>query len=1019
MTFGILTLLKRPGESPIATMARQTRTANLRRAVGIGLTVALAYVIAARVGFRLAFVAQQITTVWAPTGIALAALLLWGRSLWPAIWLAAFVANLGTDAPLWVAAGIATGNALEALVATSVLRRLPAFDPACRRISDGVAFIVLAALLSTTISATIGVATLCGAGVQPWLRFSALWLDWWLGDALGALVFGPVILTVARATGTWSGRQWVETALFVIGATIVTHMVFGRVFAPMFGQHPLEYAIFSLVIASAVRLGQPTTSLVVLAASGVTIWDTVRGSGPFAGPEVHQSLILLQVFMGVLAGTGLLLAAAITERKTSERRRTAAYAVGEVLARATDLTQAAPDVLRAICESLQWQIGALWLVDLRAQRLRCLTVWTARTTYAAAFLAATREALFSSGVGLPGRVWASGKAAWIDDVVLDANFPRAPAAHDARIHGAFAFPICLDDDVLGVIECFTSTVAAPDTDLLRTMSTVGNQVGQFMGRKRGEAALLEGQRRTGAILDSALDAIIGMDHQGVVTDFNPAAERTFGISKQYAIGRELADLLIPAELRASHRGGLARYLTTGQGPFIDRRIETTACHADGRHFPVEVSITRVPGDDPPRFTGFVRDLTARAQAEEERARLLQRESAARREAETANRAKDEFLATLSHELRTPLNAIVGWTRMLLDGTMDERSTKRALQVIDRNAHLQVQLVADILDVSRIITGGLTLDIRPVDLGSVIGAAFDSVRPAADAKQIRIRSHLAASARLTSGDPQRLQQVIWNLLANAVKFTPADGLVDVDLGDAGERGVQVRVADNGAGIDTDFLPHVFERFRQADGSVSRQHGGLGLGLAIVRHLVELHGGTVRAESAGLGKGSTFTVVLPRLNAAQGPSSENPVEQVTVTDAPGSDDKISLTGRSVLVVDDEDDARDLLAMILTTAGARVETAASASAALQVLDTSRPDVLLADIGMPGGDGYTLIREVRKREMHSQHRLPSAAITAYAGTRDRERALTAGFDRHVAKPIDAAAILEAVRSMCENRRS
>ena len=982
--------------------------------MAIGLAVAATYVIAARVGFQFAFLAEQVTTVWAPTGIALAALLLWGRSLWPAIWLAAFVANLGTGAPVWAAAGIAAGNTLEAVAAASVLRRLPGFDPALRRISDVVVFIFVAALLSTAISGTIGVATLCSARVQPWVRFSELWFDWWLGDALGALVFAPVFLTIARATGTWSRRNWVETCLFVIGAAVATHIVFGRAFDPLIGQHPLEYVIFSLVIASAVRLGQPTTALVVLAASGVTIWHTVRGGGPFASSQVHQSLILLQVFMGVLAGTGLLLAAAITERKTSERRRAAAYAVGEVLARAPDLTQAAPEILRAICENLEWRTGALWLVDLRAQRLRCLTTWTADATGTTAFLTATRDMLFSSGVGLPGRVWASGKAAWIDDVVQDRNFPRASAARDARIHGAFAFPICLDDDVLGVIECFTHTVAAPDTDLLRTMSTVGNQVGQFMGRKRGETALLEGQRRTGAILDSALDAIVGMDSQGIVTDFNPAAERTFGFSKNEAIGRELADLLIPRGLRDSHRGGLARYLTTGQGPFIDRRVETTACHADGRQFPVEISITRVPGEDPPRFTGFVRDLTARAQAEEERELLLQRESAARRDAETANRAKDEFLATLSHELRTPLNAIVGWTRMLLDGTMDGRSTKRALEVIDRNAHLQVQLVADILDVSRIITGGLTLDIRPVDVGSVIGAALDSVRPAADAKKIRIRSHLAASARLTDADPQRLQQVVWNLLANAVKFTPPGGIVDLDLADAGGNGVQIRVADNGAGIEPDFLPHVFERFRQADGSVSRQHGGLGLGLAIVRHLVELHGGTVRAESSGPGLGSTFTVVLPRMHADQVPALDADIGPGGAHEAPRVNEGISLAGCSVLVVDDEDDARELLAMILTTAGARVETAASASAALRQLDASQPDVLLADIGMPGGDGYALIREVRKREAHSRQHLPSAAITAYAANLDRDRALAAGFDRHVAKPIDPAAILEAVRSMC-----
>jgi len=545
------------------------------------------------------------------------------------------------------------------------------------------------------------------------------------------------------------------------------------------------------------------------------------------------------------------------------------------------------------------------------------------------------------------------------------------------------------------------------------MSAVGNQVGQFIGRKRGETTVMQGQRRTRAILDSALDAIIGMDHQGVITEFNPAAERIFGYAREDALGRELAALLIPRALRDSHRGGLARYLTTGEGPFIDRRIETTAWHADGTEFPVEVSITRVPDEEPPRFTGFVRDLTARAQAERERELLLERESTARREAETANRAKDDFLATLSHELRTPLNAIVGWTRMLLDGTLDQRSTKRALQVIDRNAHLQAQLVADILDVSRITTGGLRLDVRPVDLGSVIGAALDSVRPAADAKKIQIRSRLAPSARLTDGDPQRLQQIIWNLLSNAVKFTQPGGVVDVDLLDAGRDAVRIRVADDGAGIAPEFLPHVFERFRQADGSVSRQHGGLGLGLAIVRHLVELHGGTVHAESAGVGRGSTFTIELPRAVTDRVSDSGGDLQRTTGAESAQSVRAGSLAGCHALVVDDDVDARELITMILTTAGATVRSASSAAEALQHLDAAWPDVLLADIGMPAADGHGLVREVRMREAKVGRHVPAVAVTAYATDLDRERALAAGFDRHVPKPIDAGVLIEAVLSL------
>jgi signal transduction histidine kinase/CheY-like chemotaxis protein len=430
---------------------------------------------------------------------------------------------------------------------------------------------------------------------------------------------------------------------------------------------------------------------------------------------------------------------------------------------------------------------------------------------------------------------------------------------------------------------------------------------------------------------------------------------------------------------------------------------------------VEVAITRV-SDDPIRFTGFVRDLTVRAQTEREREALLQRELSALREAEAANRAKDEFLATLSHELRTPLNAILGWTRMLIDGTLDERSRLKALQVIDRNAHLQARLVGDILDVSRTITGGLRLELQPVDLGTIIGAALDAVRPAADARGVQLHSRLEASARLTEGDPQRLQQVVWNLLANAVKFTPSGGVVQVELAEVDD-GVRIVVEDNGAGIDPAFLPHVFERFRQADGSISRRHGGLGLGLAIVRHLVELHGGTVQAASPGLGRGSTFTVDLPRLDHTLGASTiTSPPASVLESDRAAS--SAVLEGCHALVVDDEEDARDLISTILTSAGASVETAPTVADALRSLDASNPDVLLADLGMPGVDGFALIREVRRRESAHGRRLPAAAITAYAGSLDRERTLAAGFDRHIAKPISKELIIDTVRALVPPHR-
>ncbi len=589
-----------------------TPVGDLRRALIVGVCVAAAYVIAARLGFLVAFVAEQVTTVWAPTGIALAALLLWGRRLWPAVWLGAFAANAWTDAPLWTAAIIAAGNTLEAVVAASFLSRARGFDPSLRRLSDTARFIVFAAILATIISATIGVTTLCLAGVQPWARFSGLWSAWWLGDAMGALVVAPVLLTTVRSARHQSRQDWLGVALLIVATVLVTEVVFGEMLGPLLGRCPLHYVIFPFAVIACVRYGQPAAAMLVFSASAVTIWHTVRGDGPFASPDIYQGLILLQVFMGVLASTGLLLAAAMTERQASQRRRAAAYAVGEVLADAPELASAAPAILRNICENLEWQVGALWLIDDDIPLLRCLSVWSNGAARVADFVRTTEEAKYPPGAGLPGRVWATRRSVWIEDVLQDPNFPRAAAARRAGIHGAFGFPIRLGGDVLGVVEFFTHRAASPDADLLDTMSTVGNQVGQFMGRKRVERAVLDEQRRMRAILETALDAVIGMDHHGVITEFNPAAERLFGYEKKAATGHVLADLLIPPDLRGQHREGLARYLSTGEGPFLNRRIETRGYHADGFEFPIELAITRIADVGPARFTGFVRDLTARS-----------------------------------------------------------------------------------------------------------------------------------------------------------------------------------------------------------------------------------------------------------------------------------------------------------------------------------------------------------------------------------------------------------------------
>jgi PAS domain S-box-containing protein len=398
----------------------------------------------------------------------------------------------------------------------------------------------------------------------------------------------------------------------------------------------------------------------------------------------------------------------------------------------------------------------------------------------------------------------------------------------------------------------------------------------------------------------------------------------------------------------------------------------------------------------------------------ERARLYQAERRMRAEAEEANRTKDEFLATLSHELRTPLTAMLGWTRMLRMDMLDEATSAHALETVERNAKAQAQLIEDLLDVSRIITGKLRLDVRPMELLPVIEAAIDAVRPAADAKNIELQMALDPLAGAVSGDPNRLQQIIWNLLSNAVKFTTRGGQVRVGL-ERVDSHVEISVSDTGQGITPDFLPYVFDRFRQADGSTTRLHGGLGLGLAIVRHLVELHGGTVRAQSLGEGHGATFNVQLPLAqmrNADFGFRNEHQ-ESAPFHSAIGNPQSEMLRGLRVLVVDDEQDARHLLKTVLESQGAEVVAVGSAREALASLARSMPDVLISDIGMPDEDGFALIRQVRAREAVQGGMIPAAAVSAYVGEENRRQALAAGFQLHVAKPIDPEELIEVVRSL------
>ncbi|WP_437507568.1 hybrid sensor histidine kinase/response regulator [Sorangium sp. So ce1099] len=518
-------------------------------------------------------------------------------------------------------------------------------------------------------------------------------------------------------------------------------------------------------------------------------------------------------------------------------------------------------------------------------------------------------------------------------------------------------------------------------------------------RRRAEEALRRSEERFRLLVESVKDyAIFMLDPQGVITTWNRGAQELKGYSAEEILGQHFSRFYPEHDIRAGKcEWELAVAARDGRVTDEGWRIRK-----DGTRFWAYVVITalRGPGGELVGFAKVTRDLTERRQAEEERIRLAQ--------AQEANRMKDEFLATVSHELRTPLNAILGWSSVLCDSVTDPEIA-RAFEAIRRNAQAQARIVEDVLDVSRIVTGKMHIETRPTNFAAIVADALEVVRPAADAKGIELSVQGAERALLLVGDPARLQQVAWNLLSNAVKFTEKGGHVRVNLEQAGSS-VHLAVHDDGRGIDPAVISHVFERFWQADSSITRRFGGLGLGLSIVRHIVELHGGTVSAQSAGLNQGTSFFVTLPVRAVTPLPEQEPDRRRAAAPKAPT---RARLDGLRVLVVDDEPDARELISAVLSERGAEVRVASSALEARGALAAARPHVIVSDIGMADEDGYTFIRSVRAMARDGGGATPAVALTAYTSATSPRLALEAGYDEHLAKPVNPEDLVRVVRTL------
>jgi PAS domain S-box-containing protein len=553
-----------------------------------------------------------------------------------------------------------------------------------------------------------------------------------------------------------------------------------------------------------------------------------------------------------------------------------------------------------------------------------------------------------------------------------------------------------------------SRISARDTNLtfvignlaaLGLLLVIGYIINRDVAARAAAEQELRDQRQLLQVtLASIGDGVIASGPDGLVTFLNPVAEQLTGWTNEEAEGRPLSEVfnIINEQTRETVENPALRAIR--QGTIVGLANHTVLKTKRGGEIAIDdaASPIKTPGGKVLGAVLIFRDVTARRRAEEERSRLIASEQNARAQAEAANRTKDEFLATLSHELRTPLTAIYGWVEILKHSELDDKKITRALEVIDRNVKAQTQLVDDLLNVSRIITGNLKMEMDSIDPLPVARSAIESLRPAIEAKSIELVTHLDENVGAIFADPARWQQVLWNLFTNALKFTPKGGQIRVDFGRVGSW-VQLTVTDTGEGIDPAFLPYVFERFTQADSTSTRRHGGLGLGLAIVRHIVELHGGKIMVYSEGRDKGSTFIVQLPV------PAVHQPQRH-----APGVTSTTDLTGLRVMLVEDDDDTREVVAATLDRYGASVIEAASAAEALRLLLKEIPDVLVTDIGMPGMDGYELLSKIRSE--YRQYVIPAVALTAFASPEDRQKALQAGFRAHISKPITTEELIAAI---------
>ena len=830
----------------------------LARLVG----VAIFYFVAGKIGLSLAVIHPSASAIWAPSGIALAALLLMGVRAWPVIFAAAFFVNETTAGSLATSLAIAAGNTLEAVIGATLVTRFAHGRRCFERVEDIFRFTALAGLCSTGVSATIGVTSLSLAGFASWSNYGSIWLTWWLGDATGILVIGPPLMLWAADYSLAELRHRSVEAGLLLAAVIGTGVIvyFGLLPLPETG-FPLRFLFIPALLWAALRFGRREVASLPLLLAAMAVAAILRGRGSSESVPVNQLFLLLQVFMGVISVTVLVVATLFFERRQAEeahRRSEEGYriladTVPVIVFSATEdghmiygnerwfeYTGMTPEA----SQDLGW-LSAVHHADVLAHE----GDWLRKADRDEAFRLETRIRR-SDGVyrwhALRAVPWRDGRGnfvRWIGTCTDIEDRKRADADRERLLTRERSTRVEAESvsSMLSRLQMITDAVLPELTleDLLRAL----------LGRVR---LALGSDTATILLVDPGGQVLVPAASDGL------AAER--GEAGQIPLDSGVAGLIA-----ASAEGLIINGLAPGDvaGLFVKERITSIVgapLWVDGRLIGVihvgSLGFRHFTDDD----LHLLRLVAHRAALAIERARFHETERSARLDAEVANRAKDEFLALLSHELQTPLSIVLLWATLLRSGGLDQTGVARGLEIIEQNARVQNQMIVDLLDVSRIVAGKLALHLQRVDLAPIIQSAIEALRPLAEAKGISIGVRSDDGVGLIVCDPQRLLQVVSNLLGNGIKFTPDGGRVHVALTQDGDL-LRITVSDTGCGISQEFLPHVFERFRQADTGLTRKHGGLGLGLAIVRHLVQLHGGTASVSSDGEGKGATFTVLLP--------------------------------------------------------------------------------------------------------------------------------------------------------------